>query len=113
MPFDRVPKGRQLLTRVQRHLDRERRVGQAVRHEDRRGEVGGIAFGGETARERQIRGERHDARQAQSPPLTSSGTTGTKSLPSAPSPCSQMMAAWGVAEVSISMVSSCIAGSLT
>jgi hypothetical protein len=36
---------------------------------------------------------------------TSCGTTGSKSWPSAPSPCSQMMAALGLGAVSTSMVS--------
>ena len=45
-------------------------------------------------------------RQARDPRGTSSGTMGSKSWPSAPNPCSQMIAAFGCGAVSTSMVSS-------
>src|SRR5450631_2407822 len=51
-------------------------------------------------------------RHARSPARTISGTMGSKSCPSAPRPCSQITAAFGLGSVSTSMVSSILANVL-
>src|SRR5439155_1179675 len=63
VPLDAVARALEELARHLRALDGDERVVEAVRHEDRHAPVGGAGLRGEAARERQVRRERHDARQ--------------------------------------------------
>ena len=65
MPFHAETERLQLLTGGQPHPDGQHAVIETVRHEDGHPGIGGRAFGGQAySRQRQVAGQREDARQA-------------------------------------------------